>query len=128
MKPASLALSVVVLATALVWPLSSAIARATARAAAQQGLQPVACAGGDVTADSDDDDDGDADELALPPGHPSLGLELPPGHPPLSMDGLPPGHPPVGDALPPGHPPVASGHGQAAPLPGLLGGPVLLSI
>ncbi len=46
-------------------------------------------------------------ELALPEGHPPLGV-LPPGHPPVAgWLSLPPGHPDVTmPALPPGHPPI----------------------
>jgi hypothetical protein len=129
MKPAPLVLFVLAILVAMAWPLSSAIGAASARSGARASLVPTSCVPGDASAQADDDDDDDGDEVALPPGHPSLGMELPPGHPPISADGLPPGHPPIGRGLPPGHPPIPSGHAPAAPLNiEAFGTPVLLTI
>ncbi len=129
MKPASLALLVLAFVVAMAWPLSSAIGAAAARASSGPKVEATSCATDDGTAQTDDGDDDDGDDVALPPGHPSLGLQLPPGHPPISADGLPPGHPPIDGALPPGHPPIPSGHAPAIPTPiDAFGAPILLTI
>lgn len=126
MKRAPLALFLVALVVAVVWPLSSAIGAAQASSAVSRlDVRPAGCV-----------PDGAATGLgrrALPPGHPPIAADgLPPGHPPVT-GGLPPGHPPIGEGLPPGHPPVGgaapglpSGHPPVpAPTP-LFGAPVLL--
>lgn len=111
MKPAPL-LFAVALAVLLAWPLSSAIGAAKGRPAAPgSDIQAVGCVP-EASAEAPPDD-----ELALPPGHPSLQELLPPGHPSVDAPQLPPGHPPI----PSGHPPI-----QAAPLP--FEAPVLLTI